>query len=74
LGSYIAMLPMHSFVRIHNKHIVNVTFIHKILLSKHWSVQLLNKTVLGVSDERRKALLSAMGLVYEESKPDATIE
>ena len=74
LGSYIEMLPKHSFVRIHKKHIVNVTFIHKILLSKRWSVELLNKDILSVSDEKRKTLLNTMGLVFEESKPDAIIE
>ncbi len=74
LGSYIEMLPKHSFVRIHNKHVVNVTCIHKILLNKHWSIQLLNKDILNVSDEKRKTLLNAMGLVYEETKPDAIME
>ncbi len=51
-----------SFLRIHDKHIVNVNFIEKIICNNHWIVQLQNKDKLNVSDSKKDILIARLGL------------
>jgi two-component system LytT family response regulator len=51
-----------SFLRIHDKHIVNINFIEKIICNNHWIVQLQNKEKLNVSDSKKAILIARLGL------------
>lgn len=51
-----------SFLRIHDKHIVNVNFIEKIICNNHWIVQLQNNEILNVSDSKKDILIARLGL------------
>ncbi|MES2379436.1 MAG: LytTR family DNA-binding domain-containing protein [Bacteroidota bacterium] len=65
LGHYEKLLPEHSFLRVHNKHIVNLNFIHIINCKGHWCVELVDKTVLQVSDKKQQLLLQKLGIKNE---------
>ncbi|MCF8253066.1 MAG: LytTR family transcriptional regulator [Bacteroidia bacterium] len=62
---YEKILPPHSFLRIHNKFIVNLNQIQYIKRDNHWHVQLHDKSVLKLSDEKREILLQKLGLKTE---------
>lgn len=65
LKYYEKLLPSHSFIRLHNKFIVNIHYVKYIRRGSHWKVELINKTILNVSDEKKKYLLKILGLKYE---------
>jgi two-component system LytT family response regulator len=65
IGQYEKSLPPHSFVRIHSKFLVNVTYIKNIVRESHWKVGLINQIQLNVSDEKKEILLQKLGLNYE---------
>ncbi len=62
IGFYEKILPPHSFFRIHNRFIVNLNQIQYIKRDNHWHVQLEDKSVLKLSDEKRDLLLRKLGL------------
>jgi DNA-binding LytR/AlgR family response regulator len=65
IGFYEKILPTHSFLRIHNRFIVNLNQIQYIKRENHWHVQLHDKSVLKLSDEKREILLQKLGLKTE---------
>jgi DNA-binding LytR/AlgR family response regulator len=66
IGYYEKVLPAHSFLRIHSKFIVNLNQIQYIKSDNHWCVELMDKSIIKVSDDKRAELLKKLGL-----KPDS---
>ena len=62
IGFYEKILPPHSFFRIHKRFIANLNQIQHIKRDNHWHVQLQDKSVLKISDEKRDILLQKLGL------------
>lgn len=57
LGHYEGLLKDHHFVRIHDSHIVNLTYIQKYIYGEGGQVCLLDGTHLNVSRRRKEHLL-----------------
>lgn len=62
IGYYEKILPTHSFLRIHSKFIVNINQILYIKRENHWWVELVDKSAIKVSDDKRIELLKRLGL------------
>lgn len=73
LKFYEVNLPAHSFIRVHNRFIVNVNYIKFIKRDHHWKLELHNGTQLNVSDEKKEILLQKLGLKYDSSDCNAEI-
>lgn len=62
LGYYEKYLTEPNFLRIHAKHLINIQFIEKLLKVGHWQVQMEDKTLLDISDSRKKIVLARLGI------------
>jgi two-component system LytT family response regulator len=65
LAHYEKTLP-NSFLRVHDKFIININFVEKIICEHHWSIELSDKTIIRISDTKKDLLVSALGLVSNE--------
>lgn len=65
LKYYEERLPAHSFLRVHNQFIVNLHYIKFIRRGSHWKIELLNKFLLNISDDKKEILIKTLGLNYE---------
>jgi len=56
----------YSFLRVHDKYIININFAEKIICEHHWSIELSDKTIIRISDNKKDLLISALGLVINK--------
>jgi len=63
LKEYENILPANSFLRIHQSHLINLSYVKKYIKGKIGSVELVDNTVLPVSKERKETLLAMLNSI-----------